>query len=102
MAKRKMIATNEFAYCPLSDDNQFPITIPGQAMTPSDIKSLADRGIAVSTQMSNTTSAEIIDEGFFVDPIYRRDSDANTLWNLERTTRARFAEAQRKDKYRYG
>lgn len=74
--------------------------VSGLSMTPSDIERLARQGIAVSTPAADAFRFEP-DNGWTVDPVYARDSDRNSLWELSHVSKQRILNARRVDKQRY-
>lgn len=102
MATRTLTIPTQFADCIRKSPTELT-TIPGLAMTPSEVKDLTDRGISVSTQISatQTTSSEL-ENGFFVEPMFRRSIDVNDLWNLQRSTQSKIMETHKRNKQTYG
>lgn len=74
---------------------------PGLAMTPSQIKSLTDRGIAVTSQNSSIEPVTNSDEDSMPE-VFRRDMDLNTSWELENTSRTRILKGVASDRKKYG
>lgn len=101
MAKRKFVCPTQFADC-VNNSDTFPVVQEGLALTPSDVKQLTDKGIAVSAQQQNVSNASDLENGFYVDPMYRRGTDLNDLWNIEKSTRAKFNNSYKRDKKIYG
>lgn len=102
MAQRKFITPTRFATCQTSSHPFFPVTQEGLALTPTQVKSLTDRGIAVSTQTASYADSETLDNGMFVEPMFRRSVDINDLWNMEQESRTRVIQGIKKDKQTYG
>lgn len=73
---------------------------PGLAMTPADIERLAKQGIAVSTPAADAFRYDG-DSSWSVDPVYLRDNDRNSLWELSKLSKERIMTARRVDKQRY-
>lgn len=102
MAKRVFTSICRLATC-LYDSSTYERTIDGLAVTPSEVKQLTDRGIPVSTPNANmTVPAEGLDNGFYVEPMFRRDMDVNDLWNLQQSTKRKFSKAHHDDVLKYG
>lgn len=76
------------------------IVSPGLAMTPADIERLAKQGIAVSTPAADSFRYDG-DSSWSVDPVYVRDNDRNSLWELSKLSKERIMTARRVDKQRY-
>lgn len=76
------------------------IVAKGLSMTPSDIERLARQGIAVSTPAADSFRYDGSD-GWTVDPVYLRDSDRNSLWELSKVSKDRILQARQRDKSRY-
>lgn len=74
--------------------------IKGLSMTPSDIERLARQGIAVSTPAADSFRYDNSD-GWSVDPVYLRDADRNSLWELSKISKDRILQARQRDKNRY-
>lgn len=76
------------------------IVARGLAMTPSDIERLAKQGIAVSTPAADAFRYDA-DSSWTVDPVYVRDNDRNSLWELSKISKERIMTARKIDKQRY-
>lgn len=77
-------------------DTDFKRTLPDQAMTPAQIKALADRGIPVSGQnMSAVYDPETA--GWKIDPIFERGADVCQLWETEKIAQRRVLNAKKRD-----
>lgn len=72
----------------------------GLAMTPSDIERLAKQGIAVSTPAADAFRYDG-DSSWTVDPVYMRDNDRNSLWELSKISKERIMTARKIDKQKY-
>lgn len=101
MCTRKFIYPMQFATC-VYTDKTYERTQPGLAMTPSEVKNLADRGIPVTLPSPSTQPAESIDQGFFVEPMFRRSVDVNDLWQLQNDTKRKIANAHKRDVSAFG
>lgn len=93
---RRLSAGNErFATCKCTIDD-FKRTIPDLAMTPQQVKSLADRGIPVSTTgMQQIYDAN--DDSWRIEPMLKRGADICQLWEMEKSAQRRVLNARRKD-----
>lgn len=100
MAKRIFTSSGKTCDCvfsPLRDKKQ---TIPGLAMTPSQVKQLADRGLPVSTPNMQEFYSD--STGWSVEPMFQRGADICQLWEMEQIAQAKVLSARRKDIARYG
>ena len=70
--------------------------IPGLSITPADIERLARQGVAVS--VPNADSFLYNNEvGWDVDPVYKKDSDRNSMWETSQIAKARIMRARKRD-----
>lgn len=72
----------------------------GLSITPSDIEKLARQGVAVSVPNADNFlyNNEV---GWEVDPVYKRDSDRNSMWEASQIAKARIMRARKRDVERY-
>lgn len=99
MAKRIMTSVCRTCHTPYTS-NDVKRTIPGLAMTPQQVKELAERGIPVSARGVQEFYNE--ETGWYVEPMFRRGADINQLWEMEKTAQARVLSARRRDVSKYG
>lgn len=81
------------------------VTKPGLSLTPSQIKDLTDRGVAVSLPNAKQfldTEVSINDHSWEVDPVFKRDTDMIQLWEIEKAARGKVLRAHKSDKKRFG
>lgn len=99
MANRKLDGNCRACATPWQDTD-FRKTIPNQAMTPNQIKELADKGIPVSGQ----NASALYDEktaGWNLDPIFERGADICQLWEIEKAAQRRVMAAKKRDAMRF-
>lgn len=65
----------------------------GLALTPSRVKQLTDKGIAVSTD-KNDGYYDSPDRGYEIDAMYTRGMDRNTLWEKSQLARQRILKSR--------
>ncbi|UPW41315.1 hypothetical protein [Sigmofec virus UA08Rod_4138] len=84
-------------YVDLSKYFGLPPVQSGLALTPTRVKELTSKGIAVTTaNAEGVYDASTKPSDYSVDPIYERDTDRNILW--ERSQLARQKILSKKDK----
>lgn len=77
------------------------IVIPDLALTPTQVKEMTDRGIAVS--LPNAQFYEDQKAGdWHVEPMFRRSMSREELWETEQSSRKRLIAAHKSDKRKYG
>ena len=83
MAQRKLIVQVRPVNCKVVGDLEL-VTKPGLAMTPKQVQELTDRGIAVSlpNEKSFLDGAPSSTGDWSIDPIFRRDADMCSMWEL--------------------
>lgn len=98
MAKRKLIAQLNLVNCKVVDDLEL-VTKPNLAMTPKQVQELTNRGIAVSLPNEKSfLDGSPSTTDWSIDPIFRRDSDMCSMWELSRDCQGRILKAQKADK----
>lgn len=100
MAKRTFTIPTQFATC--VHNGEFWKTQEGLTMTPSQVKELTEKGISVTTRMPNDAPVDAPDQGFFVEPMFRRSVDTNDLWSMEQSTRKKLLQAHKLNVQNYG
>lgn len=100
MTKRKFETPSEFATCKCK--SEFWKTKEGLTMTPTQVKELTDKGISVTTRMPNESPVDAPENGFFVEPMFRRSVDTNDLWSMEQSTRKKLSRSHKIDTETYG
>lgn len=99
MARRIMTSVGRTCSTPYTQKDKKK-TLPGLAMTPAQVKQLAERGIPVSTAgMQEFYDGE---KGWRVEPMFARGADINQLWEMEHVAQSRVLSARKKDINRYG
>ena len=99
MAKRKRSAQGNPVNCKVVDSLEL-VTKPGLSMTPKQVQELTNRGIAVSLPneklfLDGSSSSRT---DWSIDPIFRRDADMCSMWELSRDCQGRILKAQKADK----
>lgn len=99
MAKRKLIAQLTPVNCKVVDPLEL-VTRANLAMTPKQVQELTDRGIAVSlpNEKSFLDGSPSSPADWSIDPIFRRDADMCSMWELSRDCQGRILKAQKADK----
>lgn len=99
MAQRKLIPQIHSINCKCRGDLEL-VTKPGLAMTPKQVQELTDRGIAVSlpNEKSFLDGSSSSKTDWSIDPIFRRDADMCSMWELSRDCQGRILKAQKADK----
>ena len=97
MAKRKLVAQLNPVNCKVVDSLEL-VTKPNLAMTPKQVQELTDRGIAVSLPNEKTFLDGSSKTDWSIDPIFRRDADMCSMWELSRDCQGRILKAQKADK----
>ena len=99
MARRIMTSVGRTCSTPYTENDKKK-TLPGLAMTPAQVKQLAERGIPVSTAgMQEFYDGE---KGWRVEPMFARGADICQLWEMEQAAQNRVLSARKKDISRYG
>lgn len=103
MAKRILRAQLNPVCCAISDED-YLVTKPNLAMTPSQVKELTDKGIAVSlpNEKQFLDGSDSKESSWSIDAAFQRGADMPTLWELEQTSKSRVIAAHKMDKKRYG
>lgn len=103
MARRIFKAQLRPVNCKLTD-NDMLVTKPGLSMTPSQVKELTDRGIAVSlpNEKQFLDGQNLPTSDWFVDPVFKRSMDMCELWELEKSTQNKLISAHKADKKKFG
>lgn len=98
MAKRKLVAQLNPVNCKVVDALEL-VTKPNLAMTPKQVQELTDRGIAVSLPNEKSfLDGSSSKTDWSIDPIFRRDADMCSMWELSRDCQGRILKAQKADK----
>lgn len=96
MAKRVFTSNGRTVSCRCV--NEVKRTIPGLAMTPSQVAEMAARGIPVSTQSAPDMYDEVQNpSNFEVEPLFKRGADINQIWELSQDARDKFVQARKRD-----
>lgn len=101
MAKRVLNSEIGTCRCVVDEYKDKEITKPHLAMTPQQVKELTDRGIAVSLPNGQFLDGES-NEGWSIDPAFKRDADLPSTWELETLSRSKLIRAHRADKKKFG
>lgn len=101
MAKRVISPVLKSCACTINPYKDREITKPHLAMTPQQVKELTDRGIAVSLPNGQFLDGESND-GWSIDPVFKRDADLPSTWELETLSRSKLIRAHRADKKKFG
>lgn len=95
MARKLITPLKKYDYS-FDPERDWMRTVQDGAITPSQIKELAERGIPVSPQ---AVEREIHGRGDWnIEPMFKRDMDAATAWELEQRAKADLKSRIRKDK----
>ena len=104
MALRKMLPQINPVSCKLSSKDML-VTKPDLAITPSQVQELTNRGISVSLpnvkQFLDGNSLETA-KGWDVDPIFKRDANICTMFELERDSQGKIIRAHKVDRKKFG
>lgn len=93
---RKCITPLKFYDYSFDSSRDWMRTVQDGAITPSQIKDLAERGIPVTPQ---AVEREIHGRGDWnIEPMFKRDMDAATAWEMEQRAKAELKGRIRKDK----
>lgn len=102
MAKRVFKSQLRPCKCVFHPDIDRLITKPGLALTPSDIKNLTDKGIAVSLPNAQNFLAPGEGSSWHLEPEFRRDATICSVWETEKLAQKRVMQARKKDIQIYG
>ncbi|UCS96028.1 MAG: hypothetical protein [Microviridae sp.] len=102
MAKRIFKAQVRPCKCTLCADIDRLQTKEGLALTPSHVKELTDKGIAVNLPNANGFFSSESKSDWFVEPQFRRDANMASLWEQEQSAKSKVVNAHKKDKQKYG
>lgn len=98
MAKRKLVAQLNLVNCKVVDSLEL-VTKPNLAITPKQVQELTNRGIAVSLPNEKLfLDGSSSGTDWSIDPIFRRDADMCSMWELSRDCQGRILKAQKADK----
>lgn len=93
---RKCITPLKFYDYSFNPSRDWMRTVRDGAITPSQIKELTERGIPVTPQ---AVEREIHGRGDWnIEPMFKRDMDAATAWEMEQRAKAELKGRIRKDK----
>lgn len=95
---RQIFNPNVTCTCIFDLATDFERTKPNLAITPAQVKELADRGIAVSNQNVQFISTGG-DNSWFVEPQFRREMDMATAWQMEKQSVRKSMQALREKKF---
>lgn len=102
MAKRIFKAQLRPCACVYHPEFDHICTKPGLALTPSDIKNLTDKGIAVSLPNAQNFLNPAEGSSWTVEPEFRRDATMCSVWETEKLAQKRVMQARKKDIQIYG
>jgi hypothetical protein len=102
MAKRIFKAQLNPCQCVHNSEIDHICTKPGLALTPSDIKALTDKGIAVSLPNAQNFLAPQEGASWNIEPQFRRDATMCSVWETEKLSQKRVMKAQKSDIQLYG
>lgn len=104
MAQRIFKAQIKPVNCTIQSDVDRLVTKEGLSLTPSRIKELTDRGIAVSLPNSQNFIApsESAARSWDIDPMFKRDATMCSMWEQEQSAKQKVLNAHKKDKQIYG
>nr|DAH63224.1 MAG TPA: hypothetical protein [Bacteriophage sp.] len=101
MAKRILKAQLRPCNCTLCDSKDMIQTKEGLALTPSRVKELTDRGIAVSLPNLNNFLQPESGSSWFVEPMFKRDANMCDIWEKEQLAKQRVVSAHKNDKKKF-
>ena len=94
--------SHRLAYCTKFLPHEQPVQ-PGLALTPTMVKQLTERGVAVSTpNIGYLNEPAVSSTDFFVEPQFTRDMDLNTSWELSKMSSKTLIGMNKRDKLKYG
>lgn len=94
---RKLQPCKKFSRCKASGN--FKPVQSGLSMTPSDIRKLTDRGIAVTASNKNVDAGDVeAPYSYDVDYTFTRDADINGAWEREQLAKGRIMKLNKKSK----
>jgi hypothetical protein len=102
MANRVLSAQLRPVSCKVDVRRDMEVTKPGLAVTPTQIKELTDRGIAVNLPNANQFLEGNSSGSWEVDPVFKRNADMCELWEIEQTAKNKIIKAHKVDKKRFG
>lgn len=102
MAKREFKAQLKPCKCVCNPEFDHIVTKPGLALTPSDIKNLTDKGIAVSLPNAQNFLAPSEGSSWNIEPAFRRDATMASVWETEKLSQKRVMKARKTDVQLYG
>lgn len=100
MATRTFDKNVKTCSCSLCEQDKI-VTKPHLAMTPQQMKELTDKGIAVSLPNASFLDGEG-SRGWDIEPMFKRDTDMNTAWELEQVSKSKIIKAHKLDKKKFG
>jgi hypothetical protein len=102
MAKRVFKAQLRPCNCVHNSEFDHLVTKPGLALTPSDIKNLTDKGVAVSLPNAQNFLAPSEGSTWHIEPEFRRDATMASVWETEKLAQKRVMKAKKTDIQVYG
>lgn len=102
MAKRIFKAQIKPCRCTHNPEIDHICTKPGLALTPSDIRALTDKGIAVSLPNAQNFLSPQVCASWTIEPQFRRDATMCSVWETEKLSQKRVMKAQKTDVQLYG
>lgn len=101
MALRELTSDGRLAVCRCVDERKR--TLPGLAMTPQQIAEMQARGIPISSRGMQEYYDEIQSAtNWNIEPMFKRGSDINQLWEMEKDAQERVLSARKKDIRNFG
>ncbi|MCM1356619.1 MAG: hypothetical protein NC212_09485 [Staphylococcus sp.] len=82
-------------------DDAFEKVTPGLSVSPSQMARMAEKGIPITAQMSETFFDGTTNPSFDIPIEDRRGIDVNAVWEAQKTARKRIVAAHKLDKQAY-
>ena len=102
MAKRILFCNDgKLATCNVLNLHEKPVQ-SGLSLTPRDVKSLTERGLAVSTGAIGQVDDPNSSNDGYLEPAFMRGSDMNTCWEISRVAQRGLLTIQKNDKRKFG
>lgn len=104
MANRKLTAQLRPCSCTFQEDHDHLVTKEGLSLTPSKVKELTDKGVAVSLPNSQNflSPSEQGARSWDVEPQFQRDANMAALWEQEQLSKRKVINAHKNDRKVYG
>lgn len=98
----KRIFTKPTRYATCLATTQDIVVKSGLAMTPTKVKELTDKGLAVSNQSASFYDSSDTSSDWNIEPMFKRNMDVNSLWEIQNESRTKVVKAHKTDKKKFG